>query len=129
MRPRPLLENEMIDVEKISKEHAELFPMADAESQLVKLEEEIRELIAGRHDPEQVIKELADILIVCCGLNRWHPLVATVIINFYMINCEKQGIDYNLIFKEVERKWNVDQLREWVWDGKTYKHKGKDGNE
>lgn len=119
----------MINVEKISKEHADLFLLADAESQLVKLEEEIQELIAAKHNPEQVIKELADILIVCCGLNRWHPLVATVIINFYMRDCEMHGIDRDLIFKEVERKWNVDQLREWVWDGKTYKHKGKDGNE
>ena len=101
--------------------------MADAESQLVKLEEEIRELIAGRHDPEQVIKELADILIVCCGLNRWHPLVATVIINFYMRDCKYHGIDCDSIFKEVERKWQINLKRTWEWNGKTYKHKGFDG--
>lgn len=113
----------MIDVEKMSKEHAELFPKADLASQVRKLEEEMSEFKEAP-DYKHQQRERADILIVCAGLKRWCPILAmTIFHDFYNFH-EDSSID-----AEVERKWNVDQLREWVWDGKTYKHKGKDGNE
>ena len=110
----------MIDLEKMSKEHATLFPNATAESQFVKLEEEINELLEAE-TTEQELKEKADIQIVCGGLYRWFPRVAEVISRNYF---DSLGIE-----AEVNRKWQVNLGRKWEWNGKTYKHVGKDGNE
>ena len=121
----------MFDLTEITKQHKELFPKATAESQFYKLEEEIQELAAAIQDvdkPHQ-IKELADIWIVCAGLYRWFPETAMCVYCRYIDVSNQLGIEYDDVVQEVRRKWNVNNLREWVWDGKTYQHKGKDGNE
>ena len=115
----------MIDLERISKEHEELFPRASLESQLIKLEEELKEF-DDADDYEHKIKEAADVEIVCAGLYRWFPLAAWWFVDGFE---STEGINWELVKKEVDRKWNINQLREWVWDGRTYRHKGKDGNE
>lgn len=109
----------MIDLEKMSKEHETLFPKATAESQFYKMEEEINELYAAE-TPEQILKERADIAIVCAGLYRWFPHTAEALQSYYWW----LGVE-----EEVERKWKVNLNRKWEWNGKTYKHIGIDGNE
>ena len=109
----------MIDLEKLAESHKELFPLATAESQFYKMEEEINEYLSAE-DGLQQRKERADILIVCAGLYRWFPKTAEVIAyDFYDKKAEA----------EVNRKWEVNKYRKWEWNGKTYKHVGKDGNE
>lgn len=115
----------MIDIKELSKEHAALFPNATAESQLYKLEEEIKELEDAKTNT-QVIKELADIVIVCAGLYRWFKSTALVI-DFYFAMLNK--FIWHEVVKEVDRKWQVNKARKWEWNGKTYKHIGVDGNE
>lgn len=112
-------------LDELAKEHEKLFPKATAESQFWKLEEEIKEL-ADAITREQQIKELADIVIVCGGLFRWFPATASAIkYAFYDLYNE-----YTVkVDEEVNRKWQVNLNRKWEWNGKTYKHKGKDGNE
>ena len=112
----------MLDMDKITKEHAELFPLATPESQFRKLEEEIREWEEAKDD-EHVKNELADIFIVCCGLNRWFPKTAENLAMWFTIGLKDDLEDV------VNKKWNVNRIREWAWDGKVYKHKGKDGHE
>ena len=118
----------MIDLEKMSKEHATLFPHATADSQFVKMEEEIGEFLSALTE-EQCVKELADIWIVCAGLNRWHPKTAKSILAFYSDEFVDKEYGISNIENEVNRKWQVNLGRTWVWNGKTYKHVGKDGNE
>lgn len=114
-----------MDIEKYSKLHKKLFPNATPESQLWKLEEEIQELKEAKKYAEQ-IKEVSDVMIVCCGLYRWFPLTArAVALRYY----DRDFYDTDLIEQEVERKWKVNESRKWIWNGKTYKHEGKDGNE
>ena len=57
----------MIDLEKMAKEHEQLFPKASLESQVWKMEEELKEYEEAE-DGLQQRKERADILIVCAGL-------------------------------------------------------------
>ena len=111
----------MIDLEKLSKEHEKLFPLADIGSQSLKLEEELTELLYARTGQEQ-IEELADVLIVCCGLYRWCTMLA---------KSQADGV-YNtlgyidgtplVLENEVERKWQINLNRKWEWNGKTYHH-------
>lgn len=112
----------MIDLEKMAKEHEKLFPKASLESQIWKLEEEILEFEDAKTLSEN-IKELADIQIVCAGLYRWCPSLAIIISKLYSL------IDNDAVEAEVNRKWQINLNRKWEWNGKTYKHVGKDGNE
>lgn len=126
----------MIDLEKLSKEHEKLFPNASAESQFHKMEEEIQEYLEASEDD---IKELADIIIVCAGLYRWMPKTAQSIADYFCLNWslipysmkKRIGICQNDILAsalndEVNRKWEVNKKRKWVWNGKTYHHEGND---
>lgn len=112
----------MIDFKKLSKEHEKLFPLADLSSQVIKLEEELSEVEEAKTE-EQIIKELADCVICCIGMYRFAPRVAELLENT-IGQASKPTIE-----EAVRRKWKVNMGRTWVWNGKTYKHKGKDGNE
>ena len=116
----------MIDLEKMSKEHETLFPNATAESQFVKMEEEKAEC---REAYKKYTKELADVLIVCAGIYRYNPNKAIEEVNAVYNMCALMDIDKEDIETEVNRKWQVNLGRKWEWNGKTYKHVGKDGNE
>lgn len=109
----------MIDLEKMAKKHEKLFPNATAESQVWKLEEEIKEYGETQTEEEE-IKELADIWIVCCGLYRWFPYAVAFIVSSCSILYA--GYDMKKIEQEVERKWQINLNRKWEWNGKTYQH-------
>lgn len=110
----------MIDLEKMSKEHEKLFPKATLESQVWKLEEELKEFWDA--PKMNKIKELADVVIVLGGLYRWCPTVAFDFFDVFT------GMDYNwwLVEQEVNRKWQINLKRKWEWNGKTYHHIGED---
>lgn len=116
-----------MNIEKYSKLHEKLFPNATAESQFYKLEEEIAEFKAAVG--EDSIKELADIWIVCAGLHRWFPETAYAVYSYYSDDIINAQYGLDKIESEVNRKWQINLKRKWEWNGKTYKHIGKDGNE
>lgn len=111
----------MIDLEKMAKEHEKLFPNATAESQMWKLEEELKEFYNAR-DYDEKIKEASDVEIVCAGLYRWFPCVSRDFLDGF------EAMDYNwsLVKEEVNRKWQINLNRKWAWNGKTYHHVGDD---
>lgn len=111
----------MIDLEKMAKEHEKLFPNATAESQFHKMEEEIGELYSAFENEDETKKELADVLIVCCGLHRFYPKTASALAVFF-----ENRYSFKNISEEVNRKWQVNLKRKWVWNGKTYHHEGND---
>lgn len=115
----------MIDLEKMSKEHEELFPKADLASQVIKLEEEISEYKEAT-ELYQEVKELADCFIVCIGIYRFTPVVAKQIIQGLI---DSSDINLEAVEREVERKWQINLKRTWEWNGETYHHVGTDGNE
>lgn len=102
----------MIDFDKKSVEHEKLFPLATPMSQFRKVFEEICELWCAKTYIEQ-IKERADVQIVCIGIYRWYPKIARFISWLFW----EDGIE-----KEVERKWKINLVRKWAWNGKIYHH-------
>lgn len=118
----------MIDFEELSKQHAKLFPLADFDSQMDKLDEEIDEYKSANTSAQQ-IKELADCIICIIGIYRFAPCIANLIYSglndMYILDPEQKIA----IESEVNRKWQVNLSRTWKWNGKVYKHVGKDGNE
>lgn len=115
----------MIDFEKMSKEHEKLFPLADLQGQVLKLEEEFKEYRRAwlDCDDKQAKKEVADILIVCAGIYRWCPIVASEIEYLFA-----KVYDYD-VEEEVNRKWQVNLNRTWEYKEGKYHHVGVDGNE
>ena len=108
----------MIDLEKMARQHEKLFPNATAESQLWKMEEEVKEFFEVQ-GTDGCIKELADCIIVCGGLYRWCPNFAKKTVD------EIINANFDIVKEleaEVNRKWQINLKRKWVWNGKTYKH-------
>ena len=108
----------MIDIEKMAKEHEALFPLADLDSQLEKFEEETNEIHEAMN---HLIEEIADRIIVGCGIYRFDKRLAAGDLNI----CYAIGKRFNIldaIEEEVNRKWQINLKRKWVWNGKTYHH-------
>ena len=75
----------MFRIDEISKQHKDLFPLADESGQINKLQEELTEYMVAGND-EQKKKELADCLIVCAGIYRFSKqLGITYLLNVYSI--------------------------------------------
>lgn len=111
----------MIDLEKLAESHKALFPKATLESQVWKLEEELREFQSAETEKDEM-KELADVLIVCGGLYRWCPLLAKTQADSVYNAIFYIDVDVSVFEKEVERKWQINLQRKWRWNGKTYHH-------
>lgn len=106
----------MIDLEKMAKEHEKLFENCDLTSQDAKIYEEVNE----------VMQELADVVIVCGGIYRFNKSRANAMLGNVFEVCELLAIDPDDLEAEVNRKWQVNLKRKWKWNGKTYHHEGKD---
>lgn len=109
----------------IPKQHANLFPLATPESQLLKLEEEIHELYETQSEEEE-IKEAADVIIVILGLKRWHPELSDLLLEMFLVKLDYNEIQLDKLWDEVDRKWQINLSRTWKWNGKTYHHEGND---
>lgn len=118
-------------LEQGAKRHEKLFPKADLASQVLKLEEELQEL-AEAPTIDKMVNELADCLICCQGIYRFAPRVADLIVHdaFEDSHWKPTGLLAKAI-EYVEKKWIINESREWIFDEvtKKYKHKGKDGHE
>lgn len=123
----------MINFEQMAKSHERLFPKADLNSQVVKLEEEIGEYkqAANAGNWEQAKKELADVGVVCIGIYRFAPKVADWIfshcVRLYGSISNRSGLPK--LDDLINRKWKINEGRKWEWNGTTYHHIGKDGEE
>lgn len=116
----------MIDIHKMANEHEELFPKADLKSQLIKLDEEVEE---AEQAFDKYLKELADVFIVCVGISRFDVDLADEQLKKLYEQVKIYNLDINKIYEYAERKWKINLERPWIWNGKTYKHSKKDGEE
>ena len=116
----------MIDIHKMANEHEELFPKADLKSQLIKLDEEMEE---AEQAFDKYLKELADVFIVCVGISRFDVDLAEENMLKIRSVATMHNLDINKIYEYAERKWKINLERPWIWNGKTYKHSKKDGEE
>lgn len=109
---------------KISKEHEDLFPLATLETQMLKLEEELTECERAT-DAYSIKNELADCLIVCCGIHRFAPKVALLILCAIENTAEHFGIKQPLL-RIAGQKWEINKKRKWKIENGIYHHIGED---
>lgn len=105
-----------------SIEHEELFPKATLETQMLKLEEELTECVTAE-DMQSLEKELGDCVLVCCGIYRFAPKVALLILCELENTAEYFGIDLK---RAADKKWEVNKKRTWNIENGIYHHEGAD---
>ena len=108
-------------IESIIKWHAETFPDATLAGQLEKYNEEITEWHRSNH---QDINELADIVIVACGLARFCTQEAIEAFAFVRTWLNSSKFDRYDLFKAIEAKMAINRNRNWDFKNGKYKHKG-----
>lgn len=100
------------------EEHKKLFPLADLNGQLLKLEEEIQEVYAAETLNDK-IEELADCIICCIGIHRFAPQTAGFIIKSIL---DKYNDFVPEIYDAVENKWKINLNRKWEYKNGRYHH-------
>lgn len=108
---------------QIKEWHEETFPDATAGDQLLKLEEELEEVEQAKNSSE-VIKEFADVLIVCAGLMRWNKAIPNLMRKHFVSKFNNFDIDYQEeILQALQAKFQRNKSRIWTRlpDGR-YKH-------
>lgn len=95
---------------KVKKWHKKTFPDATLNGQLAKLEEEMNEFVKAKTREEET-KELADIMIVCAGLDRWNSKVGNYVVSSHLENMPITII-CDLILA-INEKMKKNQKRVW----------------
>lgn len=109
-----LLEVLMRELKEVKEWHKKTFPTATLAGQLLKLEEEMNELLRAKTREEHK-RELADILIVCAGLNRWDSKIGN-----YMVNSHLESMQLETLFElilAVNDKMKKNRKRVWKKSG------------
>lgn len=100
--------------------HEETFPDATLEGQLIKLEEELKELDEAT-EGDEVMKEASDVLIVCAGLRRWNSMVGKTFEELFLI--EENEVLQTFINAKMEK----NKARIWAKTAEgTYHHTNKE---
>lgn len=124
------IENEKIqsEIEKelksVTKWHKKTFADATIGGQLLKLEEEYKELVEAinKDDEKATYKELADVLIVCAGLVRLDSVLGNILIAHTLDKMSNDELRETL--KGIRKKMKINRARKWekLKDGR-FKHK------
>ena len=118
-------------IEEIKKElakviiwHKKTFKDATVGGQLLKLEEEYKELeeAVENENDDETFKEIADVLIVCAGLVRLGSIIGKVNIEATLDKMDIKEL-YNTL-EAIRAKMEVNRARKWdkLKDGR-FKHK------
>lgn len=105
---------------KIIAWHKKTFPDCTYESQLLKLDEELKEVSEAQKkgNYEHSFDELADVYIVATVLKeRFNSTIGVYFIGFL------EGDPVPFLFEHVDRKMDTNQKRTWCKVNGVYRHK------
>lgn len=113
------------ELEGVKKWHVKTFKDADLSGQLLKLEEEMKEVKEAREKRKgikEIYKETADVLIVIAGLKRFNSMIGGTLLNFLL---DKMSLNELVeILEALRQKMKINRARKWdkLKDGR-FKHK------
>lgn len=99
-------------------QHKQLFPKADLNGQVMKLNEELDEYLQATTEEEK-IQELADCIICCIGIYRWASLVSR---SYMAMIFNKKQDKIKDIINAVANKWQINLNRTWEYKDGRYHH-------
>ena len=112
--PQPIKEN----LATIIAWHTETFPHATYDGQIKKFEEEMEEYLSANTQQDR-LEELADLIIVCCGIARFSTTDGLRHIAQLPFNFTRQEID-----DAVQAKMIKNRQRKWTKGDGQYRHVG-----
>lgn len=122
----------MIDFNKLTKEHKDMFPKAGIIGQLLKYIEETKEFKTAPSVIKKT-KEASDRLICIVGVMRFSKTIANILLKKLLLDLYYEDIEIRYVHSELIKKWEINKGRKWAFKrclfGGKYKHIGKDGNE
>lgn len=110
--PQPIKEN----LATIIAWHTETFPHATYDGQIKKFEEEMEEYLSANTQQDR-LEELADLIIVCCGIARFSTTAGLRHIAQLPFNFTRQEID-----DAVQAKMIKNRQRKWTKGDGQYRH-------
>lgn len=110
--PQPIKEN----LATIIAWHTETFPHATYDGQIKKFEEELNEYLSAPTMPNK-LEELADLIIVCCGIARFSTTDGLRHMAQLPFNFTRQEID-----DAVQAKMIKNRQRKWTKGDGKYRH-------
>lgn len=111
-------------INKVTNIHKQLFTNANGQSQCAKYEEEFGEFSRANNTTD-IMKELADMFIVACGIRNFYPAIGNSILGYIVDKVlSKDEKVQQILVKEICDKMNKNQERVWNEVEKGYyKHK------
>lgn len=110
--PQPIKEN----LATIIAWHTDTFPHATYDGQIKKFEEEMEEYLSANTQQDR-LEELADLIIVCCGIARFSTTAGLRHIAQLPFNFTRQEID-----DAVQAKMIKNRQRKWTKGDGQYRH-------
>ena len=113
------------NIKTIAEWHKSTFPDATWESQLLKLDEELEEVIEAQlaREFEQSYNELADVYIVACSLKeRFNSTIGSYFVGLIE---ENPAPDMQA---RIDKKMNENLKRKWGFKNGVYRHVDKKGD-
>lgn len=107
------------NVKTIAEWHKRTFPEATLESQLLKLDEELKEVVAAKRarEFEHFYNELADVYIVACSLKiRFNSTIGS-----YFLGLIEENPAPNMQ-ERIDKKMDENLKRKWEFKNGVYRH-------
>lgn len=114
-------------IEEIVSWHKKIFPEATEESQVLKLDEELKELKKASIDGDmnQVKNESIDVVIVSSVLkDRYSNAIGDVVFSSIMDKISSVA-DFNEVVVALENKLEINKKRKWTFENGVYRHIGE----
>lgn len=114
-------------IEEIVSWHKKTFPEATEESQVLKLDEELKELKKASIDGDmnQVKNESIDVVIVSSVLkDRYSNALGDVVFSSIMDKISSVA-DFNEVVVALENKFEINKKRKWTFENGVYRHIGE----
>lgn len=96
--------------------HTATFPHATYDGQIKKFEEEMNEYLSANTQQDR-LEELADLIIVCCGIARFSTTAGLQHIAQLPFNFTRREID-----NAVQQKMTKNRQRKWTKGDGQYRH-------
>lgn len=110
-------------IDTITDWHEQTFKDATLPGQLVKFAEEMNEFDVAINSGQDALSELADMIIVAAGIERFDELFASAFVQFTYMEASDAGFDMTELWEAVQKKMEKNRKRVWKKTAEgTYHH-------
>lgn len=109
-------------IDTITDWHRQTFKDATLSGQLIKFAEEINEFDVAINSGQDALSELADMIIVAAGIERFDELFASAFVQFTYMEASDAGFDMTELWDAVEKKMEINKKRKWQKSNGLYHH-------